>query len=316
MKAIIIGAAGFVGPYLSDAIKRILKCEVVCTKLPHEKLSIPDVEVKNLDIMDQEAIYNLFNDVHPEYIFHLAAQSSVAYSWKNPQLTTDVNIKGALNVLDAIRRLDFSPKVLIVGSGEEYGHVLPDEIPIKETNLVRPGNIYAATKAAQNMIATIYSEAYGLQLVMTRSFNHIGPRQTATFVVGDFTSQVVKIEKGLQEPVIKVGNLSAKRDFTDVRDVVEAYCLLIEKGRSGETYNIGTGHALEIREILDKIIKISGQNIDVEVDENKLRPIDVPIIEPDITKIKEATGWTPSIPLDQTIADMLEYWRENEDLLK
>lgn len=316
MKAMIIGAAGFVGPYLADAIKRILKCDVVCTKLAHEKLSIPDVEVRDLDIMDQDAIYNLLTEEHPYYIFHLAAQSSVAYSWKNPSLTIDVNIKGALNVMDAIRRLDYSPRVLIVGSGEEYGHVNPDEVPIKETNLLRPGNIYAATKAAQNMMATIYAEAYGLQLVMTRSFNHIGPRQTSTFVVGDFTSQVVKIEKGLQENTIKVGNLAAKRDFTDVRDVVEGYCALVQSGKSGETYNVGTGHALKIRSILDKIIEISGLDIKVEVDPDKLRPVDVPIIEPDITKITNATGWKPSIPLEQTLKDMLQYWREHPELLK
>lgn len=315
MKALIIGAAGFVGPYLAEAIKKTLKCDVVCTKLGREKLMIPDVEVRNLDIMDQDAIYSLLVDEHPYYIFHLAAQSSVAYSWKNPSLTVNVNIKGALNVMDAIRRLDYSPRVLIVGSGEEYGHVTPEEVPIKETNFLRPGNIYAATKAAQNMMATIYAEAYNLQLVMTRSFNHMGPRQTATFVVGDFTNQVVKIEKGLQDPVIHVGNLAAKRDFTDVRDVVEGYCALAQFGKGGETYNVGTGHALEIRSILDKIIEISGLNITVEVDPNKLRPVDVPIIEPDISKITNATGWKPSIPLEQTIADMLNYWREHPELL-
>lgn len=316
MKAMIIGAAGFVGPYLADAIKQTLKCDVVCTKLAHEMLSISDVEVRNLDIMDQDAIYNLLIDEHPYYIFHLAAQSSVANSWKNPSLTVDVNIKGALNVMNAIRRLEYSPRVLMVGSGEEYGHVKPEEVPIKETNFLRPGNIYAATKAAQNMMATIYAEAYNLQLVMTRSFNHMGPRQTSTFVVGDFTSQVVKIEKGLQENTIKVGNLAAKRDFTDVRDVVKGYCALAQFGKSGETYNVGTGHALEIRSILDKIIEISGLQINVEIDPGKLRPVDVPIIEPDITKITNATGWKPAIPLEQTIIDMLQYWRENPQLLK
>lgn len=316
LKAMIIGAAGFVGPYLAEAIKRILKCEVVCTKLQHEKLSIPDVEVRNLDIMDQDEIYSLLTDEHPYYIFHLAAQSSVAYSWKNPSLTVDVNVKGALNVMDAIRRLEYSPRVLIVGSGEEYGYVTPEEVPIKETNFLRPGNIYAATKACQNMMATIYAEAYNLQLAMTRSFNHMGPRQTSTFVVGDFTSQVVKIEKGLQDPVIHVGNLAARRDFTDVRDVVEGYCALIQFSNSGETYNVGTGHALEIRTILDEIIRISGLQIEVQVDPNKLRPVDVPIIEPDISKITNTTGWKPSIPLEKTISDMLQYWREHPELLK
>ena len=311
MKAMIIGAAGFVGPYLAAAIQNNLMCEVVCTKLEHENLAIPGVTTRTLDIMEEDDIYNLLVDEHPAYIFHMAAQSSVAYSWRNPSLTVNVNVKGALNLLNAIRRLDYSPRVLIAGSGEEYGYVTPEDVPIREDCFLRPGNIYAATKVCQNQMATIYAQAYHMQLIMTRSFNHMGPGQTTTFVMGDFTSQVIKIEKGLQEPVIKVGNLAARRDFTDVRDVVNAYTALAQFGIAGETYNVGTGKALEIRYFLEQIIKQANFDIRIEVDPTKIRPVDVPIIEPDITKIHNATGWKPVISLEQTISDMLDYWRSH-----
>ena len=247
--------------------------------------------------------------LHTGGMCHLAAQSSVAYSWKNPTLTIDVNIKGCVNLLDAVRQLDKKPRVLLIGSGEEYGHIKEGECPIVEDNTVRPGNIYAATKACQNMLGKIYSDAYGLDIMMVRAFNHIGPNQTPMFVVADFCKQVADIEKGRQEPVIYVGNLSAKRDFTDVRDVVKAYALLVEHGRRGETYNVGTGHAIAISQILDEIVAMSDTAIEVKVDENKLRPVDVPIIEPDIDKIKSEVGWQPVISLEQTLKETLEHWR-------
>ena len=253
MKAMIIGAAGFVGPYLAQAIQQNMFCDVVATKLEHEKVEIPGVRVITLNILDESQIDAVLSRERPEYIFHLAAQSSVALSWKNPKLTVDVNIIGALNLLNSIRKLDYSPRVLIVGSGEEYGKV--KDVPITENTALNPGNVYAITKATQNIMATIYSHTYGLQLIMTRSFNHIGPKQIPQFVVADFCNQVAKIEKGLQEPIIRVGNLSARRDFTDVRDVVKAYTRLIQYGKSGETYNVGSGHAVAIQDILDIINK-------------------------------------------------------------
>ena len=177
-------------------------------------------------------------------------------------------------------------------------------------NLLRPGNIYAATKACQNMIGSIYSKAYDMDLMMVRAFNHIGPGQAPMFVVSDFCKQVAEIEKGLREPVMKVGNLAAKRDFTDVRDVVKAYVKLIQTGVASETYNVGSGEAKSIQQILDTIVSMSDCEIKVEIDPNKLRPVDVPIIEADITKLRELTGWKPEITLEQTIRETLDYWRE------
>lgn len=309
-KGLVIGAAGFVGSYLIDEMHSC-GMEACATKLPQEHLEHPYARVYDLNILDKEAIVSLLLEIRPDYIFHLAAQSSVGLSWKNPGLTVDVNIKGSINVMDAVRELYYKPRVLLIGSGEEYGHIRPGETPIREENLLRPGNIYAATKACQNMIGSIYARAYDMQLMMVRSFNHIGPGQAPMFVVSDFCKQVAEIEKGLREPVMYVGNLAAKRDFTDVRDVVKAYVKLVVQGEPGETYNMGSGHAVEIRKILNMIISMSVKEIRVEIDPNKIRPVDVPIIEADITKLHELTGWQPQIPLEQTIKETLDFWRLN-----
>lgn len=308
-RSLIIGAAGFVGAYLIDCIAENQDMSIYATKLPNEKVNRDNVTVFDLDIMDKEAIVALLFEVRPDYIYHLAAQSSVGVAWKNPSLTIDVNIKGSINVMDAVRELYYKPKVLLIGSGEEYGYIKPEEIPINEENRVRPGNIYAATKACQNMIGHIYAKAYDMELYMVRAFNHIGPGQAPLFVVSDFCKQVAEIEKGLREPVIYVGNLDSRRDFTDVRDVVRAYTALIETGVSGETYNVGSGNALCIRDILQTIITMSEVKIDVQIDPNKLRPIDIMTIEADTHKIYELTGWKPMISISQTIEETLNFWR-------
>lgn len=310
MKSLIIGGAGFVGAYLIQHLKDKLDHEVAVTKMETETIPTECVEVYDLNILVKEDIVSLFQKVRPDYIFHLAAQSSVSVSWKNPQLTIDVNIKGAVNVLDALRELDFKPRVLLIGSGEEYGHIRPEETPIGEDNNTRPGNIYAATKVCQNLFGKIYADAYQLDVMMVRAFNHVGPNQMPLFVVADFCKQVAEIEAGKKDAVIKVGNLSARRDFTDVRDVVRAYGLLMEKGKAGETYNIGSGHAITIEEILQMIFKYSSAKIAVEVDPQKLRPVDVPVIEADISKVTAETGWKPEISLENTIKETLDYWRQ------
>ena len=314
MRSLIIGAAGFVGAYLARHLKQEYGYEVIVTKMGHEKINalemdICDANIYDLDILDQRAVEHLLKTVCPDYIFHLAAQSSVAVSWKNPQLTVDVNIRGAVNILEALRSLHDQPRVLFVGSGEEYGYVQPDEIPIIENNRICPGNIYAATKACQNMLGRIYAQAYGLEIVMVRAFNHIGPNQDPLFVVADFCRQVAQIEERMKEPVICVGNLEVRRDLTDVRDVVRAYAMLAEYGKAGETYNVGSGKAVKIRDILQSVLRKSKVDIKLVVDREKLRPVDLPIIEADIHKLQEITGWRPNIGLEQTIEETLEYWR-------
>jgi GDP-D-mannose dehydratase len=311
MKALIIGGAGFVGNYLIDYLINYYKWSVSVTKLDNETIENQGAVQYNLNILDKPAVSELLGIVKPNYIFHLAAQSSVALSWKNPSLTIDVNVKGSINVLDAVRELDYKPRILLIGSGEEYGHIRPNETPIVEANITRPGNIYAATKSCQNMIGKIYSDAYQMDIIMVRAFNHIGPKQSPTFVVSDFCKQVAEIEYGYKEPVIKVGNLNVKRDFTDVRDVVRAYALLMKEGITGETYNVGSGNAISIEDLLHLILSFSTRKIEIVIAPEKIRPVDIPIIEADINKIKVCTGWDRQITLSQTIIETLDYWREN-----
>lgn len=309
-KALVIGAAGFVGGYLIDCLSDEFGMQVFGTRLTSQDYQHPKAKIFDLDILKKGDIDALLNDIRPDCIFHLAAQSSVGVSWKNPQLTVDINIKGALNVLDAIRGLDYKPKVLLIGSGEEYGDSGADAGKIDEETVLKPGNVYAATKACQNMLGTIYAKAYGLDIVNVRAFNHIGPGQAETFVVSDFCKQVAQIEAGKMEPVINVGNLGAYRDFTDVRDVVRAYAMLAQKGQSGQTYNVGSGRAVQIQTLLDKILAHSKAQIQVRVDPSKMRPIDVPKIEADTSKIQTQIGWQPKLSVDDTIGDVLDWWRK------
>ncbi|MDD3028038.1 MAG: GDP-mannose 4,6-dehydratase [Erysipelotrichaceae bacterium] len=311
MKSLIIGGAGFVGPYLEEALhKSNPGMEVYVSKLAHESYDHPGAKVIDLDILDKDMVAGTLEKIRPDWIFHLAAQSSVGLSWKNPKLTVDININGTLNILEALKGLDYKPRVLLIGSGEEYGHIKPNEVPINEDNNTRPGNIYAATKACSNMLGKIYSDAYDLDIISVRAFNHIGPNQKPLFVVADFCHQAVKIEKGLQDPTINVGNLSAKRDFTDVRDVVRAYVMLMDRAHKGQTYNVGSGKAIMVDEILQTILKHAKAKIDVNIDKSKFRPVDVPIIEADISKLQKTIDWQPEIELDSTIQETLDYFRK------
>lgn len=309
MKALVIGGAGFVGGYLIDHLSGECNYNVLATKLQNESIENSLCKVCDLDIMNRNAVQELVGSYSPDLIFHLAAQSSVALSWKNPQLTVDINIKGTLNLLECLKEPNSTAKLLLIGSGEEYGLAVNSGSPINEETNVKPGNIYAVTKAAQNMLGGVYSKAYNMDILSVRAFNHMGPKQTEMFVVSDFCKQTAEIEAGLRENIIRVGNLSARRDFTDVRDVVKAYGLLAREGRKGETYNVGSGKAVSIQEILDIILSMAETKIHVETDPDRLRPSDIPVITADISKIYADTGWKPSIPLEKTIKDTLNYWR-------
>ncbi len=313
MKSLIIGAAGFVGGHLIRHLSGDCGYDVYVTKLPGEIINTDGAYTTyDLDILNQDNVAELIDKIKPDEIYHLAAQSSVGLSWKKPQLTADINIKGTINVLEAIRKSDCTPRLLLVGSGEEYGYVSPEDIPINEDVTLRAGNIYAATKACQGMLGEIYARAYKMDIIMVRAFNHVGPGQSDTFVVSDFCRQAARIECGKQSPVISVGNLSAQRDFTDVRDIVRAYSGLMANGKSGQIYNVGSGKAVSIRSLLDMIIELSHAEITVDIDSSRLRPSDVPVIAADTSKITADTGWKPVIPLKTTIADILDYWRSIE----
>lgn len=313
MKALIVGGGGFVGGYLRDHLLNDMHMDVYITKLCNQKMLFDENKTFDLDILNYDDIVKLLNKIQPDYIFHLVAQSSVAVSWKNPNLTVNVNVSGAINLLEAVKSLGLTSQILLVGSSEEYGKI--DTLSskdglISENEIINPCNIYAATKACQNMIGKIYSDAYGLDIMMVRAFNHFGPKQEQTFVISDFCKQVAMIEIGKQDPIINVGNLKAKRDFTDVRDIVKAYSALVQKGLKGQTYNVGSGEAKSIEEILNIILSMSKTKIDVKIDQDRFRPIDVPVIRADISKIVMQTGWKPHIDIKQTIEDTLNYWRD------
>ncbi len=309
MRILITGAAGFVGKYCIKHFRDNLKWEVFATKLPHEKIA-ENCSVTDLDLLDKNSALKAIEWSKPDYILHLAAQSSVAVSWKNPQITADINIKGTLNLLDSIRELELKPRIILVGSSEEYGYLPKGVSKVDENTPLHPGNIYAVTKAAQGMIGSVYARAYNLDIMMTRAFNHIGPEQTEIFVASDFCRQTALIEAGKQPSVINVGNLEACRDFTDVRDVVCAYGELLQKGKSGVTYNIGSGKAVSIRSLLDMILSMSQSKIEVKTDKSRLRPLDMPVVEADISLLKKDTGWERKYDLKTTLSEMLDWWRE------
>ena len=306
MNALIIGGAGFVGGYLIRELKAAGH-EVYATCLENESIA-ENCSVRTLDILDRNAVLPLLEEIQPDVIYHLAAQSSVAVSWKKPQLTADINVIGTINVLEAVRNSDKKDiRLLLIGSGEEYGFIRPDACPLSEP--LNPGNIYAATKACQGMLGEIYARAYGMDIVMVRAFNHSGPEQLPVFVISDFCRQIAVIEKGDAPAVMSVGNLSARRDFTDVRDVVRAYRLLGEKGISGRTYNVGRGKAVEIQYILNTALGFSSADIEVKQDPARMRASDIPVIEPNVSRIYEDTGWKAEISMEKTIEDTLNYWR-------
>lgn len=310
-KALIIGAAGFVGGYLSE---ELLKngYEVYLTKLEFEKIEKSAATVYDMDVTSVTETDAVIADIKPDVVFHLAAQSSVKLSWEKPHLTLNVNIIGALNVLEACRRLTEigkKTKVLLIGSAEEYGKVTPEQCPIKEELQCAPKNLYALSKLTQNGLGKIYSESFGMDIITVRAFNHTGPKQAPAFVLADFCKQVAEIEAGERDAVISVGNLEAMRDFTDVRDIVKAYLLLAEKGRSGQTYNVGRGEAVKISALLEMLLKQAKCPIEVRRDENRMRPSDVPLHVADTTKIRNDTGWCPTVSLEETVKDTLDYWR-------
>ncbi|WP_019851346.1 GDP-mannose 4,6-dehydratase [Desulfitobacterium sp. PCE1] len=320
MKALITGINGFVGGYLAERLLRD-GIEVWGTDL-NEELSHKsyDIKYRKLDIIEASAVETVLNQCRPDYIFHLAAQSSAAVSWKNPQMTMDVNINGTINLLESVRKLrdekaigdnqEYEPRILLIGSSEEYGFVEQRDMPIKEEQAIVPGNPYAVSKIAQTLLGQVYARAYDLQIVVVRAFNHIGPQQSPIFVVSDFTKRIAEIEKGQREPVLLVGNLEAERDFTDVRDIVEAYCSLIEKGKAGEIYNVGSGRVYRVQYLLDYLLSCSQVSVKIQQDPARMRPSDVPVISCDNRKLQELTGWFPKHKIEDTLREVLEYWRQ------
>ncbi|OGS20618.1 MAG: GDP-mannose 4,6-dehydratase [Elusimicrobia bacterium RIFOXYA2_FULL_40_6] len=315
MKALITGVTGFAGSHLAEYLISLGNVEVHGIERWRSKTeNIKHIEKKiNLiecDIRDMVSVEKAIKGIKPDKIFHLAAQSFVPTSWNAPQETLTTNIIGQLNIFEAVRNSNISPSIQIACSSEEYGMVLEDEVPIKETNPLRPLSPYAVSKVGQDYLGYQYHQSYGIKAIRTRAFNHTGPRRGEVFVTSNFAKQVAEIEKNKKDPIIYVGNLEAKRDFTDVRDIVRAYWLATEKCTPGDVYNICSGKAYRIQEMLDMLLSYSKVKVTVKQDPNRMRPSDVEILLGDNTKFCKQTGWKPEIPFEKTLKDLLDYWRD------
>jgi GDP-4-dehydro-6-deoxy-D-mannose reductase len=315
MKVLITGITGFAGSHLADYILQRGDAEVIgilrwrsrTENIEHFRDKVRLVEC---DLRDASSVRDVLEETRPDWIFHLAAQSFVPTSWTAPTESRVTNILGQLNNFEAVKKLHLMPRIQLACSSEEYGLVHEDELPIKETNPLRPLSPYAVSKVGQDMLGYQYWMSFKLPVIRTRGFNHEGPRRGPVFVCSDFAKQIADIVKGRRPPVVRVGNLDARRDFTDVRDIVRAYWLALEKGEPGEVYNLCSGRAWTIREMLDMLLAMSKTKIKVEQDEARMRPSDVPVLLGDATRFRNRTGWEPSIPFEQTMRDLLAYWRE------
>lgn len=315
MKVLITGITGFAGSHLADyCLERggvdvygIIRWRSRTENVEH----LGDrVKMMECDLRDASSTRDVIDEIRPDYIFHLAAQSFVPTSWRAPTESLTTNVIGQLNIFEAVRKMDLNCRIQIACSSEEYGMVYEDELPITEANPLRPLSPYGVSKVGQDLLGYQYFMSYKMPIIRTRGFNHTGPRRNAVFVVSDFAKQIVEIEKGERDPVIFVGNLEASRDFTDVRDMVRAYFLALEKGKAGEAYNICSEKSWTIQEVLDKLVALSKVSIEVKEDPARLRPSDVPRLLGDCSKFKKDTGWEPQIPFDTTLEDVIDFWRQ------
>ena len=316
MRALITGITGFAGSHLAEyLLAEEPEVEIWGTyrwrsRMENIRHVTGRIHLVECELRDASSVLSMAERARPDVVFHLAAQSFVPASWSAPHDTLTSNIAGQTNLFEAIRRLELDPVIQIACSSEEYGLVLPDEAPITEDNPLRPLSPYAVSKVGQDFLGYQYFKSYGMRVIRTRGFNHTGPRRGDVFVTSNFAHQVASIEAGDREPVIRVGNLEAIRDFTDVRDMVRAYWLAVQKGRPGEVYNIASGRGVRIRDLLDQLIALAQVEVRVEVDPDRLRPSDVEVLIGDTGKFEADTGWRPEIPFETTLRDTLQYWRD------
>jgi GDP-4-dehydro-6-deoxy-D-mannose reductase len=314
-KALITGVTGFAGSYLAEYLLSTNEYEVSGTYLFEESLKNIDnirnkVNTIKADLSEEKNVFGLIEKVSPSVVFHLAALTSPADSFKNPTGTLVNNISLEVNLFEAIRKYNLlDTKILITSSADIYGKVAKEDLPIDEDTPLMPTSPYSVSKIAQDFLGLTYFLNYQLKVIRVRPFNHIGPRQAPGFVVSSFAKQIAEIEKGKREPILHVGNLESRRDFTDVKDMVRAYVLAVEKGKYGEAYNIGSGTSYKISDILEKLVSMSSAKIKIERDETLFRPSDNPDLTCDTKKFTELTGWKPEISIDTTLKNTLDYWR-------
>lgn len=301
MRALVTGASGFVGRHLCDHLSSLDDDVVGTDRAPHDGSLA-------LDILDPERAASVLTDVKPDVVYHLAGWADVGASWTHPQEALRANAEGTMNVLAACRAAQVD-RVLVVSSADVYGIVAEDDLPITEQHPLRPVSPYAASKAAADFLAVQAGCGYGQEVVRVRAFNHLGPGQGEGFVASAIASRIARNELDGGDEV-PVGNLAARRDFTDVRDVVRAYRLLIELGTPGEVYNVCSGKAVAVQRLADRLLALAERPMRLVIDQDRYRPVDVPAVVGDSSRLRAATGWEPEIPLDRTLADLLGYWRD------
>ncbi len=315
MRVLITGVTGFVGSHLADYLVARGDVEVFGTHRWRSRMDNVEhlrsrVTLVECDLRDAGGVRRVLHAIRPDRIFHLAAQSYVPTSWASPVETLACNLTCQLNLLEVIRESGLSTRVHVAGSSEEYGLVHKDEVPIREENPLRPLSPYAVSKVGQDYLAYQYWMSHRVHAVRTRGFNHTGPRRGEVFVTSNFARQIAEIERGRREAVVWVGNLDALRDFTDVRDMVRAYWLALDRGEPGEVYNICSGRAYTIRNVLEILLSLAHARVEVREDPARLRPSDVEILVGDCTRFQRVSGWTPTIPFEVTLKDLLDYWRD------
>jgi GDP-4-dehydro-6-deoxy-D-mannose reductase len=315
VRVLVTGSSGFAGSFLLDYLTTLRQIQ-------------PDLEMWGVsqsggsgaarvrvgtqvfgDLMDPRFTAELLEQISPHRIYHLAAQAFVPISWQDPWATLENNIRAQTNLLHAAARQQLAARILIVASQEEYGRVTPADLPIDENTPLRPDSPYGVSKIAQDYLGLQYYISHQMHIVRVRPFNHIGPRQNDRFVAANFAKQIAEMEAGIREPKLCVGNLDAQRDFTDVRDIVRGYVLALERGITGQVYNIGSGKPRAIRELVEIYRTLTSVDFELEYDPERMRPSDTPVSFCDATKFTRATGWEPEIPFEQTLADTLEWWR-------
>mgnify|MGYP005855359157 CR=1 FL=1 len=313
-RALVTGADGFVASHLLPELARETDAALTGVGLKAApSCSLPSLEYRRLDLTDFMAVLDLLDTRRPDAVFHLAAQASVARSWEDPWETYRVNLLGQVNLLEGLRRMGLKASVHIACSSEEYGPVSPCQMPLGENTPLNPCSHYAVSKVAQESLGLMYHRAFSWRVVVTRGFNQAGPGQSPDFVVSSFARQIALIERGACEPVLKVGNLESRRDFTDVRDTARAYRMVMESGRAGGVYNVCSDKAYRIGDILDMLLGLSNSRISVRKDPSRQRPSDVPVLTGNNEMLRRETGWEPAIPIERTLADTLEYWRMKLD---
>jgi GDP-4-dehydro-6-deoxy-D-mannose reductase len=311
VRSLITGVSGFAGSHLAEALlaapeAEVWGCDIGAARRPYHPATL---KLLAADLCDPAETRRVVETCRPERIYHLAAQAFVGESWNNPWTTFETNLRGQVNLLEAVRAVYLETRILVISSSEVYGRVSPQALPLDETCPLQPDSPYGVSKAGQDLLGLQYHLSYGLHVVRVRPFNHIGPRQNRRFVAPAFASQVAAIEAGRQAPAVRVGNLSTRRDMTDVRDMVRAYCLALEHGLPGEVYNLGAGQSHSMRELLEVLLSFATVQIAIDVDPGRFRPSDTPDIVCNASKFRAISGWAPQIPFEQSLRDLLAYER-------